>query len=160
GAAGSVGVVSPSVCGWTAAVTDPIATPWLTISSSGTGGNADVNFVAQPNTSPTLRISTLTIAGLTYTVTQAGAPCSYQLGSTNVTVASNGATGSFTFTATTGGCSPTPASYANWIAVSTPSPGTVGYTVGANPTTVTRTGTIRLGEQNFTVAQNGGVCGF
>jgi hypothetical protein len=158
GATGAVGVVAPNSCGWTA-TPDPLA-PWLTISSAAAAGSGDVNFVAQPNTAASSRTGTLTIAGLPYTVTQAPAPCSYTLGSSNVTVASTGAAGSFTFSAATGGCTPTPVSYASWITASTPAPGTIGYTVVANPTSSTRVGTIRIGEQNFTVTQTGGACGF
>jgi hypothetical protein len=96
-------------------------------------------------------------------VTEAGAPCTYTLGSNNVTVASTGASGAFTFSTTAAGCSPNPVSYANWI-VATPTfngtSGTVQYTVLPNPGTSNRVGTIRVGEQNFTVTETGGACGF
>jgi hypothetical protein len=38
--------------------------------------------------------------------------------------------------------------------------GTVQYTVLPNPGTSNRVGTIRVGEQNFTVTETGGACGF
>jgi hypothetical protein len=79
-----------------------------------------VQFLAQPNPLATARSATLTIAGLTYTVTEAPAACTYSLSSTNVTVASSGANGSFTFSTAATGCTPAPVSYASWI-TATPS---------------------------------------
>jgi hypothetical protein len=118
-----------------------------------------VQFVAQPNPSGSPRVGTLTIAGLVYTVTEAGAPCAYSLDSTGVAVAAVGAVGSFNFAPLAAGCVPTALSYANWIATET-NPGSVSFTVGPNPSASTRVGTIRIGEQNFTLTQTGGACGF
>jgi len=36
----------------------------------------------------------------------------------------------------------------------------VQYTVLPNPSTANRVGTIRVGEQNFTITESGGACGF
>jgi hypothetical protein len=87
GGLGSVGVASPSACMWTATSNNP---DWLTIIPSATGGTATVQFVALPNTGGTPRTGTLTVAGQTFTVTEAGAPCSYSLASGSVTVGSPG----------------------------------------------------------------------
>jgi hypothetical protein len=100
---------------------------------------------------------------LTYTVTEAPAACTYSLSSTNVTVASGGANGTFTFSTAATGCTPAPVSYASWI-TATPSfngvSGSVAFVVDPNPGTLSRVGTIRVGEQNFTVTETGGACGF
>jgi hypothetical protein len=160
GGSGSVGVVAAPVCTWTASTSDP---SWLAITSAGAAGSSDVQFVAQPNSSASPRSATLTIAGAAYVVTEAGAPCSYTLSSSNVTVASTGASGSFTFSTTGSGCSPSPMSYASWITASgtfNGTSGTVPFTVAPNPGTTNRVGTIRVGEQNFTVTETGGTCGF
>jgi len=160
GGGGSVGVVAPAVCGWGATSDSPA---WLTIASAGSSGSADVQFLAQPNTAAVQRIGTLTIAGLPYTVTQAAAPCSYTLNPTNISIASGGASDSFAISTTSNGCSPKAVSYANWITASTSfsgNAGSVSYTVLQNPSAATRVGTIRVGEQNFTVTQIGGACGF
>ena len=161
GGAGSVGVVSPAVCTWTATSSDP---SWLGITSGPGGtGTSEVQFLAQPNTQAAARSATLTIAGLTYTVTEAPAACTYSLSSTNVTIASSGASGSFTFSTAATGCTPAPVSYASWI-TATPSfngvSGSVAFVVDPNPGTLSRVGTIRVGEQNFTVTETGGACGF
>jgi hypothetical protein len=119
-----------------------------------------VLFVAGANTSSSPRAGTLTIASQTYTVTQAGAPCSYVLtpGSSGL-IASTGATGSFDFSTTATGCSPLAVSYSSWVTVSTGS-SSVNYTVAANATAATRGGTIQLGDQTFTVTQSGAACAY
>jgi len=162
GGAGSVGVIAPGVCGWTAVSNAPA---WLAIISSGSAGSADVNFVAQPNPAATPRAGTLTVAGQTYTVNQAAAACSYTTTPTLVNVAESGATGaSFPFTTTAAGCSPSAISYANWITVTNLSfggiAGTVTFDVGVNPGNTTREGSIQVGDLTFTVRQTGATCGY
>jgi hypothetical protein len=162
GGSGSVGVVAPSVCSWTAATNDPT---WLSISSSAAAGTGNVLFVAQPNTNASPRTGTLTIAGLTYWVTQAGAPCSYTLGAVSpTTVFSGGVTNhTFTFSTTASGCTPVALSYVGWITASATFAGNSGevtYTVAPNPATTTRAGTIQVGEQTLEIRQSGGACGY
>jgi Putative Ig domain/Putative binding domain, N-terminal/Viral BACON domain len=153
GGNGSVGVIAPGSCAWSGATNDP---SWLTISSSGTGGSASVQFVAMPNTAPTLRTGSLTIAGLTYTVTQAAAECSYALGSSTIAVDEGGFTGAVPFSTVANGCSPAAVSYANWISVSTTfsgGAGTLDYTVAPNASSALRIGIIQLSGATFTVTQ-------
>jgi len=160
GGNGSVGVIAPAVCAWGSTSN---TSAWLTITSSGTAGTADVQFVAQPNTSTSARSGSLMVAGQTYTVNQAAAPCTYTLGFSNVTVASSVVADSFPFTASATGCAPTAVSYANWITVSTAfsaTSGTVSYEVLANPFTTTRVGTIQVGDATFTIRQTGAACGY
>ena len=69
GGNGSVNVTTQSGCAWTATKTDT----WITINSGSTGsGNGTVNYTVAPNTGTSQRTGTLTIAGQTFTVTQAG----------------------------------------------------------------------------------------
>jgi hypothetical protein len=84
GGSGSVGVIAPAGCAWNASS----SAPWLSITSSGNSGTSNVSFVAAPNTGANPLTGTLTIAGLTYTLTQAGAGCSYTLGTSSTNVAS------------------------------------------------------------------------
>jgi hypothetical protein len=133
---------------------------WLSIVSAASAGTGDVRFSAQPNTSPDPRTGTLTIAGLTYTVTQAGAACSYALSPAQIAVASTGASSSFGFSTAVSGCTPAPVSYAGWIEVTGTTAGDVQFTVAANPSTTTRSGSIRLGDSYFTVVQSGAACGY
>jgi hypothetical protein len=165
GGLGTVGVIAPSVCNWTAVSNDPA---WLTILSSGSAGNANVLFSALPNGLASPRIGTLSIRDAadavvrTYTVTQAPLTCTYTLGSPGVTLAAQGTIGtaSFGFSAAAS-CTPTAVSYADWVTVVNPvGAGSVEYSVAPNPTTSPRTGTIQLGNKTFTINEQGGSCGF
>jgi len=156
GGSGAVGVLATSVCGWSAISNN---TAWLTIASSGSQGNGDVRFDASANPTSTPRTGQLTIAGLTYPVTQAGAPCATTLPVGNTTVAASGiATASFGYTASA--CTPPIQSFASWITVTGGAAGTVEFSVLANPLAVNRVGTIQVGTRVFTVTQLGGACGF
>ena len=62
--------------------------PWIVIESgaSGTGGGA-VSYRAAANNTGAERVGTLTIAGQTHTVTQAGGPaCTFTIAPTSATV--------------------------------------------------------------------------
>ncbi|HVZ21671.1 MAG TPA: BACON domain-containing carbohydrate-binding protein, partial [Vicinamibacterales bacterium] len=161
GGAGSVGVIAPAACTWAAVSNDP---SWLSISSSGTAGSSDVNFVAQANTAATPRSGTLTVAGLIYTVNQGPAPCAYTLTSGGITVGASGGSDSFGFSTTTSGCSPAVQSFASWLHASSPplvgTSGTVSWTADANPSGANRVGVIQVGTQTFVVTQLGAACAF
>jgi hypothetical protein len=97
-------------------------------------------------------------------VSQAGAPCSYTLSSTNTTAAASGFSGSYGFTAAPG-CSATAVSYSSWITVTTSgkldgSSGTVNFTVADNAAGGTRTGYIQLPGASYTIVQTGALCAY
>jgi probable HAF family extracellular repeat protein len=161
GGNGSVGVTAPAACGWSSSSSDPT---WLTITYSGNAGSSSVQFTAAANTTSNPRSASLTIADQTYTVTEAGLPCAYTLSSTSSgTISSGGASSSFTYTSSGGNCTDNAASYSAWLsATTTPGAngGTVNFIVAPNPNGATRTGTIQLGSQIFTVVQSGATCAF
>ena len=69
--------VTATGCGWTAASDDP----WITITSGSSGSaNGVVTFSVAPNTSPASRAGTMTVAGETFTVTQAGVSSAFSIG--------------------------------------------------------------------------------
>src|SRR5205823_11333142 len=68
GGSGSVSVTASTGCAWTATS----GATWITITSGTSGtGNGTVGYSAAANTSTTSRTGTLTIAGRTFTVSQA-----------------------------------------------------------------------------------------
>jgi hypothetical protein len=159
GSTGSVGVVTAAACSWTPTSNNP----WLAITSGGVSGSGDAVFVASPNGSAAGRVGTLTVAEQTYTVTQPGAVCAYTLSQYSTTVAYTGATGSFTFSSTTEGCTPSAVSYSGWIQASTSfsgKSGTVTFTAAFNPSGSPRSGVIQLSDQIFTITQTASVCAF
>jgi hypothetical protein len=153
GGAGSVNITAQSGCGWTAQSN----ASWLTISSANSGsGNGMINFTVAANTNTTSRNATLTIAGQTFTVTQAG--CTLTISPASQSFEPMGGTGSIIVTAA-GGCAWTATSNANWLTITSGSSGAgsgaVSYSVAVNTSSGPRTGTLLIADQTFTVTQVG-----
>jgi hypothetical protein len=163
GGSGSASLMAASVCTWTAAS----GASWLSITNTSGSGGASIAYTAQPNADPAPRSATVTITGigptvLTYQVTQAGTPCPVTLGTSSTTASAAGATGSFTFATATGGCpAPLVQSFAGWITATSTFGGTSGtanFTVAVNSGGGSRTGTVQVNDQTFTIRQTGGAC--
>jgi hypothetical protein len=156
GGTGSVTVTAGAGCAWTAAT----GASWLTITSGASGtGNGTVNFSAAANTGAA-RTGTLTVAGQTFTVTQAsGTPppaCNYAVNLTSPqNVDATGGTRTVTVTTTTG-CTWTSSSGVGWITIANGASGngngTTEFVIQAN-TGAARTGTVVVAGQSITVNQ-------
>ena len=147
---------SAGTCAWTATSN----APWLTLTSGATGaGNGTVGFTIAQNLAAA-RSGTITIAGQTLTVSQAGAPapppCTFALTPTGQNVADTATSGMFNVGASTSTCTWTAVSNAGWLIVTGGASGVgngiVSFNVDAN-LGAARTGTIAIGGQAFTVAQ-------
>jgi hypothetical protein len=153
GGAGSVNVQTTAGCGWTASS----GAPWITITSGGSGtGNGAVQFTAAANTGPA-RSGTLTIAGRTFTVNQAGA-CAFGISPQQQPVAAAGGSVNVTVT-TTAGCPWTAASNAPWISITQGASGTGSGAVTlsvASTAGPARNGTATIAGNTFTVQQANG----
>jgi trimeric autotransporter adhesin len=160
GANGTVDVVSPGACTWEAVSNDG----WLSITAAAGSGTGSANYTAQANPTTLPRVGTLTVANITYTVTQPGAPCTATLSSTSSpSIANSGANGSFTFTASALGCAMPAQSFNSWITATSSLVGTAGnvtFTVAPNPLPSARTGRIVVGDQSFTITQLGAACAY
>jgi hypothetical protein len=67
---GGVSVTTPGGCNWSAASNDS----WIAVASSSTrAGSNSVSYSVQPNNSSSARTGSMTIAGKTFTVSQAAA---------------------------------------------------------------------------------------
>ena len=130
------------------------------IGASGSG-NGSVGFSATANTG-TPRSGTLTIGGQTFSVNQAAVGCTYALSPASQSVVAGGGTGSTAVTAPTG-CA--------WTGVSNNAGMVDGderrewqrqwrgrLCASSNPNTSTRTGTIIIGGQTFSVTQAAAAC--
>ncbi|HKP87803.1 MAG TPA: BACON domain-containing carbohydrate-binding protein, partial [Blastocatellia bacterium] len=155
GGDGSVDVLTTSGCAWAATSNDS----WIIITSADGGtGNGNITYSVRENTSPTFRTGTMTIAGLTFTVTQDGAndTCVFSISPASKTFNVGGGTGTVNVTATSG-CDWIATSNANWIIITSGGSGsgngTVGYTVASNNSGVQRTGTVLIAGKVFTVKQ-------
>jgi hypothetical protein len=151
GGGGTVAVTTQTGCTYTAVSN----ASWITVTAGAAGsGNGTVTFTVAANTG-IARTGTITIAGQTFTVTQASG-CTYTLSPTGANIQGNAQTGSFTVNTGTG-CAYTVASNDPFITVisgaSGTGSGTVSYSVAVNNTGSARTGTITAGGQTFTVIQ-------
>jgi hypothetical protein len=136
--------------------------PWVTITSGQAGtGSEFVTFDVAVN--PGLaREGTLTIAGWTYRVSQAGAPCSYSLSAAGAEVGAAGGSGSVDVITTHPDCPWTAVSSApEWLSVTAGSAGTgsgtVSFAVLANVGDI-RSATLTIAGQVFTVQQASPPC--
>jgi hypothetical protein len=109
------------------------------------------------------RTGTLTVAGQTFTVAQAGISCAYSISPAASTLATSGeASGAVTVTASAD-CGWTAVSNDAWITLSAGSGtgnGTVAYNVAANTGSASRTGTLTIAGNTFTITQPGAPCTF
>jgi hypothetical protein len=118
-----------------------------------------VSYNVKPNDGSSQRAGTLTIAGKTYTVTQAGNPC--VVSPLSVTVP-NPLSLFVKVTVTGGGagCSSTWVNNVNWIGYagtfSTPGKTEISFQVYENTTAATRTGTLTVAGKTVTVNQPSG----
>ena len=153
GGSGRVDVrASSALCTWTAASD----ADWIAITSGANGkGSAPVAFTVTPTTGPP-RTGTLTIAGLHFSVTQAEG-CTYAIAPSAYAAGAAGGSNAVIVTAAAG-CPWTASSDVNWVSLATSSGsgnGAVGFTVAAT-TGPSRTGTLTIAGQVFTVTQSPG----
>ncbi len=156
GGPGTVSVAAQTGCTWT----DNSNAPWLIITSNSTGtGSGTVYYSASANSGSGSRIGTLTIAGKSFTVNQAGVSnCSYSISPTSSSFSASGGTGSVSVNSASG-CSWTAVSNASWITIlsgaSGSGNGAASYSLAANTGTTTRSGSMTVASQTFTVTQAG-----
>ena len=152
GTGAPVAVSTAAGCNWTAVSN----APWITIASgeSGTGSGA-VSFRVAANGGGG-RSGTITIAGLLFTVAQAGGtPCTYAIAPRGQSATAAGGAGAITVSAGAT-CSWTALTTSPWITVTSGATGTgnasVGFSVAPN-TGAARTATITIAGEVFTVDQ-------
>ncbi|HWQ32611.1 MAG TPA: SBBP repeat-containing protein [Blastocatellia bacterium] len=161
GGSGTVQIAAASDCAWQAASNSPFITLGATTSGSG---NGTVSFTLAENTSSLSRTGTLTVAGQTVTITQAGVPCNFVIAPDRTSFTSAGGTGMIEITAPAG---------CTWQAV-TDNPalinltgnrsgngnGKISFLVSPNAAGTLRTGTITIAGQKITIIQSQTGCAF
>lgn len=155
---GTIDVTAGTGCGWTASS----EASWITITAGTSGsGIGTVTYALAANTTTSARTGTLTVAGQTFTVTQAGATCTTSIAPTSRTHGSGAETGIVTVTALSG-CAWTAFSNVTWVTITAGNSGSgngaASYTVVANPDANSRTGTLTIAGQVFTLTQAGVSC--
>ncbi len=160
GGTGSATVTTLAGCTWTSVSN---STSWLTVTSGASGnGTGTVAFAAEANPNGTARSGSLTIAGQTFSVTQAAAPCTYSINPASQSVAAAGGTASAAVTAPTGCAWTGVSNNTSWLTVTSGASGngggTVGFSVGANPSGTQRSGSLTIGGQTLNVTQAAAPC--
>jgi hypothetical protein len=148
---GSTTVSAPAGCSWTASSSES----WLTVTAGASGtGNGSVAFAVTANTGPA-RTGSLSVGGQTLTVNQAGL-CSFAIKPSSRNFDDDGGTHSVSVTAPSG-CAWTATSNASFITItegqSGSGEGTVTYRVAEYKGKGTRTGTLTIAGETFTVTQ-------
>ena len=152
GAGTSIAVSTAAGCAWTAASN----AGWLTITSGSSGsGNGTVGFSVAANTGSG-RAGTLTIAGRTFAVLQAGA-CTYSISPSSATIGRDGGDGPEIDVSAPAGCPWTATSNDGWLTIrsgaSDTGNGEVKFRVASFSGSAPRTGTLTIAGQTFTVTQ-------
>jgi uncharacterized repeat protein (TIGR01451 family) len=161
GGSGTVKIATASDCAWQAVSNSPFLTLGATTSGSG---NGTVSFTLSENATSAARTGTLTVAGQTVTITQAGVPCNFVITPDRTSFTSAGGTGMIEITAPAG-CA--------WQAV-TDNPtlisitgsrsgsgnGKISFLVSPNAAGTLRTGTITIAGQKITIIQSQTGCAF
>jgi len=147
-AAYSVAVTATSGCTWSAASN----ASWITITATG---NSTISYSVAANISTSVRVGTMTIAGLVFTVTQAASAFALDPSAVNITAAAG--TGTLSLSASSAAASWTAVSNVNWIAITNGASGagskTISYSVTANTSASPRAGTMTIAGLTFTVNQ-------
>lgn len=156
---GSISIAAAADCTWTS----NIDVSWLKyafLSSTGGTGNGIINYIYSTNTTANSRTGKVTINGQTFSIIQAGSPCSVTIDTSIYLASSADGAGSVSVIAPSG-CAWTASSNASWIGFTLLSSasgignGTVQYTVSANTSASSRTGTLSVNGQSLTITQVG-----
>ncbi len=156
GGAGNIVVTAPASCSWSASSN----AAWVAITSSGGGTGSDtVSFDVHENLTVAPRTATLMIAGRTVTIIQDGGlgdNCLYTIAPKTATVGRSGGSGSLAVSCERR-CAWQATSNAGWITITSLGmgigDGAVNFSVAANTTGSSRTGTITAAGKVFTVKQ-------
>lgn len=155
GGSGTVKVKTDTGCSWIASSNSS----WITVNASSSASGT-VSYSVAANNGTTSRTGTLTVAGQTFTVTQGGVGCTYSLSPTNQAFMAAGGSGTVSVSAPVSCAWTASRADASWITITSGSTGsgngTLSFSVLANSGSASRTGTLTVAGQTFTVSQCGG----
>lgn len=147
-------VTAPNGCEWGATSN----ASWIILTTPSTSsGNGIVACELRENFAASPRTGTISVAGQTFTIIQAGINyCTFTLSSGSQSFPNAGGTGTVNVTASSG-CSWTAISNAGWIRVtkgaSATGNGMVSFSVSLNTSNAARMGTMVIAGKTFTVKQ-------
>jgi hypothetical protein len=153
GGGGSVTIATSRDCAWSIAS----EAPWVSIvGDHGGQGEAVVAYAVAANAAPTPRSGSIAVGSEKVQLSQAGAPCRFDLSRSRDSIGPAGGRLAVDVN-TMSGCPWDATSGTGWITVSSGqtgnASGTVGLTVTANAGVV-RIGSVKIAGQNFSVTQD------
>jgi hypothetical protein len=161
GAAGTLAIRTPGACSWTI----ESSAGWVTLAGERSGkGDANLGYAVAAHEGFDYRYATLTVAGKSVAVSQAGRPlppqtpvCSYSVSPATVAYPTAGGPGSIAVAAPAGRAWAA-ASQVPWMTItvggSGAGSGVFGFSVASNPS-VARTGSLSAGGQTVAITQAG-----
>src|SRR5207253_9103276 len=139
-------------CSWSASA----ASAWVSLAATTGQGDAAVSFSIAANPTPASRASAIVVSGQSVPISQAAAPCRFDLSRTHGRIAAAGGRLSIDIS-TLSGCTWTATAAANWIVIqsgqSGNASGTVVLSVSANAG-AERSGQATIAGQTYTVTQD------
>src|SRR5579875_2341802 len=160
-ASGGMGMLSITAPGPNTPWTAQSNVPWITIDGAASGsGNGSIVYTVAANSGTAARTGALLVAGVAFTVTQAGAQpgCNYSVRLGAITAFGSGFTGSVSVTAGSG-CNWTATTGVPWISIVSGSPGTgngvVNFTVQPNTALTSRTGGLTVAGYSIALTEAG-----
>jgi len=153
GGASTVSVTTQAECAWTASA----SVPWITGLTPASGqGAGQVQFQVAANPSPVARSGDIALNDQHAAVSQAAAPCGYDLATHTLALPAAGGSGTLNVIALAG-CAWTASSQAPWVQVTSAAGGsgngTVSFLVAANGGAA-RVGSVTIAGQIFQVTQD------
>jgi hypothetical protein len=153
----STGIIAVTASVATANWTTVSNASWITVSSGTNQGNKNVGYTVAANTSPTPRTGTITVAGVAFTVSQAGVPCNGSVGSPTVVPNSAGFSMSFPVVIASG-CSWTATSNQPWLTLTSGATGNGNgnavYEAASNSTGAARTATVVIAGVTMNITES------
>ena len=160
---GTITVNTQAGCAWSAAS----GSTFLTFQNgTGRSGPGSVTFAVAANTGTSARTGLATVAGNSFSVSQAAAPaaCTYSISPASTTVSDAASTGTITVT-TQAGCAWNASTSSNFLTFQNGTgrsgSGSVTFAITANTGTTTRTAAAMVAGKSFSVSQAGAPgCGY
>ncbi len=154
GGTGSVTVSAARDCTWSVAV----EAPWIALNGDAAGqGDGTVPYAVSPNPAPAARSGALRVDEQRLPLTQAAAPCRFDLSRTGESIAASGGTARVNLSTLTG-CAWSASSGASWISIASGQSGNassaVVMTVAQNSGPA-REGRVAIAGQSYLVQQAG-----
>ena len=153
GGNGSISIATTRDCTWSVSADSN----WVSVATTSGQGEATVSFTVAANPVPTPRSGALVVSTQRVPLSQAAAPCHFDLNRTRETTGSGGGRLSVDVSTLTG-CAWTATSTVNWIEIQSGRSGNAGGTVVLDVSAnagAERVGQVTIAGQTYTVTQNG-----